>query len=405
MKNIVLITIDSVCADHCGFMGYHRDTTPTLDRMADKGVVFENAIAPGSKTPESMPAIFTSEYPLHETKKSELAEWREYIRPHMDTRTTIPELFTQLGYRTLGFTTNGFTSKYFGFDKGFDYFEDFSDHEWRPGLAVPSVIRGAIKMLRQEESFKPWEAYYDTVLETLHSGDKPYFLWVFLMDAHVPYFVPKQYRSDNSLWKMIYVNWRRGDSEKVHNELVSAYDDSIRYVDEFLRRLQRDLSSSDPAIVVHADHGEAFGEHGRYGHGELLYEENIRVPLVVANVDERAAIPQQMSLRRLPELLLQISQGSGTNVSSYVANNISNSIVVSRTVADHRISIRSSNYKFIEEKAGGTQLYNLQNDPEERRNIAGTNEQLESSFRDIIRQIDSSVSEKRTIRDSAIAIA
>lgn len=111
MRNIVLVSIDSLRADHCGFMGYDRGTTPNLDRLANEGVVFVNAIAPGPATPQSMPAIFTGAHP-YAAVDSEKFDTRKNIKHHLNRSRTIPEQLTELGYTTAGFSPNPFTSRY-----------------------------------------------------------------------------------------------------------------------------------------------------------------------------------------------------------------------------------------------------------------------------------------------------
>lgn len=141
-RNIVLVTVDSLRADHCEFMGYEKDTTPTLDAMAEEGVAFENAIAPGPKTPEAMPAIFTGCHPpLRTENTSEPTDERKArIRDHMRIRSTIPKRLQERGYTTIGFTPNPYTSRHYNFDKGFDHFEDFLDSEARNGCSDSSKV-------------------------------------------------------------------------------------------------------------------------------------------------------------------------------------------------------------------------------------------------------------------------
>ena len=327
--NIVLVTIDSLRADHCGCHGYARETTPTLDEMAAKGVMFEHATAPGPATPESMPAIFTGQWPVDRTESSDgtkLEQRRSRIRSHMEARTTLPERLQRLGYTTAAFTPNPFTSRHFGFDAGFDDFQDFMDESNRGQLyksifqgflnesSVSSLARVFMNFWQGEEVFKPWESYYDDVVEWARETTKPYFLWVFLMDAHNPYMSSDEYRTQ-SKWKEFHANvefWRQSHetpfSDTLHERLVTAYDDSIRYSDAFLERLRTDLATDDPVITVHGDHGEAFGEHGTYGHEPYLFDENVHVPLVIEGLHDET-ISDPLSLRRLPSLLTGIAEG------------------------------------------------------------------------------------------------
>lgn len=320
--NIVLVTVDSLRADHCGFHGYDGETTPTLDEIAETGAVFENAVAPGPATPESMPAIFTGydpvDRPTQLTDTTTLEGRRKRIRAHMLAHDTLAEKLDRRGYETAAFTPNPFTSRQFGFDQGFDYFQDFMDDSNRSelyqrvfrgfldGSTPASLARVLLNFWQREEVFKPWASYYEEIRQWVEQASEPYFLWVFLMDAHNPYMsdaetrsqaVHEEFRANIEFWRQSH---ETPFSESTHDRLVTAYDDAIRYSDQFVDQLRRDLD--EPIIAVTGDHGEAFGEHGTYGHEPYLYPENVHVPLVVDGVDAET-ITEPMSLRRLPELL------------------------------------------------------------------------------------------------------
>jgi len=332
--NIILVTVDSLRADHCGCYGYEKETTPTLDAIAAEGVKFDQAISPGPSTPESMPAIFTSEWPFERRVEreahSELEAQRTRIRAHMAARDTLAEKFQRLGYTTAAFTPNPFTSRHFGFDQGFGYFQDFMDESTRgplyqrvfdgflAGSGASSIARMLLNFWQCEEVFKPWESFYDEMIEWVRGTDGPYFLWVFLMDAHNPYLSGSAYRSQ-ARWKEFHANvefWRQSHetpfSETVQERLVTAYDDAIRYADAFLERLRGDVSE-ETVLTVHGDHGEAFGEHGSYGHEPYLYAENVRVPLVVDRAVS-AETQNPVSLRRLCDILLEVASDKEVDV-------------------------------------------------------------------------------------------
>jgi arylsulfatase len=325
-RSIVLVTVDSLRADHCSFMGYGRETTPALDALASEGLVFEHAVAPGPSTPESMPVIFTGNR-VHDVTG---VASRDVIHQHLSRTRTIPERLAGRGYTTIGFTANPFTSRYFGFDRGFDRFEDFLSADrtlknrivsrWIEGESVAG-LRFAINMIGRGDVSTTWGAFYDELLACVGAAPEPFFLWVFLLEPHWPYRPPKRYRTDASLPEMYYYNWLASNlsnatpSANAHDGLRSLYDGTIRHVDEFVGLLTRDLRERDPIVVVHADHGEAFGEHGSYGHGEHLYEENVHVPFVIGNVgdvddvDNGHRIGEPISLRSLPSILESLADG------------------------------------------------------------------------------------------------
>jgi arylsulfatase len=375
-RNIVLITADSIRADHCGFIGYGSDTTPTLDRLADDGLVFEMAVAPGPSTTQSMPAMFTGNYPVkRETAtSSELKARREFFQPHMRARQTIPEQLARDGYETGGFTPNPYTSRFTGFDEGFDHFEDFiSDSrssfydfvfEKIDTLSpVVSLARMGLNAVKQEEVFKPWENYYGEIEAWLSDAEEPYFLWVHLMDPHFPFLVPSEYRSQPWV-RMHEANWkfwqalRNGTSldDRTEEQLLTAYDDTIRYTDAFVERLYEDVADTDPVVIFHGDHGEGFGEHGSYSHGHDLYQENIHVPFLVSGV-ENDTVEAPVTLEELPGMIHALRQGDSLD-------SFGKPYVVSQTLDTSRVAVVGSSWKYIGDADSST-LYSLESDEQE----------------------------------------
>ena len=313
--NVVLVTVDSLRADHCGWHGYPKTTTPTLDSLAETGLSFEHAVAPGPRTPDSVPAFFTGTDP--NVVMDSFADEREAIKDHVLAHQTIPERFSAQGYVTAAFTPNPYTSRYFGYDQLFDHFEDFMDRDrskflferlLEGGSMADTATRMMISGIQRENVFKPWEAYYDAIVKWLDGTEEPYFLWVFLMDCHIPYLAGPGSRTQ-SWWESYYANLRwywNGKSKRfgdaTHERLVTAYDDAIRYVDKFLRRLR--LDADDATLVVTADHGEAFFDHNMYGHPpDHFYSENLHVPLVIHDGETEGTVGDVVSLRQLPDLL------------------------------------------------------------------------------------------------------
>lgn len=311
-RNVVLVTIDSFRPDRCGFMGSERGLTPTLDRVAADGLIFENAIATAPATHGSAATFLTGNRPV-EREGGESAT-SAYITDHMAARTSVAQQFSRLGYQTAAFTANPWTSRAFGFDDGFDHFEDFFDDSGATDADASNSGRIFLETVRDwwrgQDMFLSWDAFYDDVVAWMDSADQPFFLWIFLVDTHLPYFPPRKYRR-RSLASTVPANlWLFADRDAdrllepwTHDVLTSAYGDTVRYVDEFVDRMIGDLSGFDAQLVVHGDHGEAFGEHGMYGHGRQLYEELIHVPLLISG-GPTGRVEQPFSLRNLPDLLL-----------------------------------------------------------------------------------------------------
>lgn len=390
-RSVVLVTIDSLRADHCGFMGYNRETTPKLDELAKNGLVFDNAIAPGTRTPESLPVMHTGQYPVSRGPISDMSDMQRLIGTHMDVRETLAERFSRRGYATAAFSPNPWTSRHFGFDAGFDYFVDFldEDHGSRfferilegKGSKQITAIRLLLSWIQRENTFKPWESFYDRVIDWVRQQERPFFLWLFLLDPHFPYLSNTTTRSQ-SVWANLHSNLQlylqsqtSPYSEKTHNRLVRGYDDAIRYTDKCIERLHTDIGDAAD-IIVTADHGEGFGEHGAYGHHRQLYEENIHVPLVVVGEDWEGTTEAPVSLASLPDIVGSVATGDKTAV--HGVNRTTVPISPNKSPA----GLRGRTWKYIRND-DSEELYNLQTDPGEQENcIEKINDQ--AVFRDAL---------------------
>jgi arylsulfatase len=390
--NVVLVTIDSLRADHCGHLGYEGETTPTLDEMAEEGLAFENTIAPGPNTPESMPVIFTGHFlqPYYTgDSDSPIVRRRENIREHMSRNPSIADALSRAGYTTIGFSPNPFTARHFGFHRGFDRYEDFLDSDARgligsvyrqiferflSGDTRLSPVRLVMNWFQNEEMFKSWDEYYDQVVEAAQSAEEPYFLWVFLLDSHLPYLVGSDQRHGVSwldMWRhnlRLYAGETDAKMDNVGREtLISLYDATIRQVDRFVARLREDLTGTEPVFAVHADHGEAFGEHGTYGHEPYVYEENIRVPYVVWNADGyEGSVSRPVSLRTLPASIMSIA-GVESPFPTPESVAAAGGYVPSNT-AGSRVALRGQRWKYIRNDNAEDELYDLVSDPDENEN-------------------------------------
>jgi len=382
-------------------MGYEQDITPSIDEMGEEGTFFENAISPGPRTPESMPVIFTGQF-LPDDLPTDMVPQQSIIRQHMATRRSLPEGLSEMGYETVGITPNPFTSQYFGFDEGFDHYIDFIGDDdnslyerlfegWLGGNTVSNVARLARNMVMREEVFKPWEALYDDIIKTTEEASEPYFVWVFLMDVHEPYIAGDGYHSLSMLERWMAI-WRLylGDKETPFNDktverLMTAYDDSIRYTDAFMSKLQDDLcdGEDDPTIIMHGDHGEAFGEHGVFSHEPYLHDENIHVPLVVSE-DIDVDPTQPFSLRRLPDLVTGIASGDPESALE------ERPYGVARTTKDDKFALRSREWKYLE-SVTDSQLFDLSaggEHPREDTDLQETAGSVVAGLRENDRELD-----------------
>jgi arylsulfatase len=325
-RSIVLVTLDALRADHCGYVGYDRDTTPTIDRLASDGLAFETAVAPGTNTPSSMTGCFTGQHASQDVAFAPAEDWRR----DLSRRATLAQRLSRRGYATGAVHPQVHASRHFGFDSGFDHFEDFLPGRGErsvqnallrrmfAGSDLFSTLRNVRNVLARDEALTPWERYYEDVLGWATGQEEPFFLWTLLPDTHFPYLPPADYRRWSSRTDMYRANYdcyrHIGDTdvdlgERARRRIVDTYDDTIRYSDAFVRRLRDDLRDRgiDPVFVVHADHGEAFGEHGTYGHLAYPYEEVTHVPLVVHGAGETGRVERPFSLLDLPDLLAAVA--------------------------------------------------------------------------------------------------
>ncbi|MEF8814327.1 MAG: sulfatase-like hydrolase/transferase [Halovenus sp.] len=385
MRNIVLVTIDSLRADHCGFLNRTCELTPTLDALAADGIAFENAIVPGPRTPSSMPVVWTGEhisprnlgiYTKYDEKKSRARERRARIRRHLTRHRTLPQRLSERGYTTAGVTANPWTSSDTAFDRGFDVFHSIGES---PEMQRTDLTAKLGSLLTDGEIGKwllRWTDFYETVEEARSELDEPYFLWVFLLDPHQPYVTPREYRVENTALETYYASHRFNNHfytdelpARIETRVKRAYRDTIRSVDAFTEQLLDDVED-DPVVVIHSDHGEAFGEHGFYGHRTQLYEENIHVPLLVSGLGSSSAVTAPVSLRQLPRLI------EACSVNTFRPEEVTSPVVVTKTEEEERVAVRTETWKYIRggetweyvRVGEGEELYQLSEDPQEQTN-------------------------------------
>jgi len=404
-RNIVLITLDSVRADHCSFMGYHRETTPNIDRMARDGLYFENAIAPSVPTGSSMFGVFTGEYcPIDGDDFSE-KKWRKEFK-----RTkTLAEGLSQKGYNTSAIHPHPYASAFYGFNKGFKHFDNIvqkSEIKAMKGSKINWLIFNLPKIIFKKGKVSPWEKFYGKILEWVKSCGKPYFLWVFLLDTHTPYFPPEKKWCSLSYWKLVYLFWkidRRGwksGSKAEIEEVKNAYDDLIYYADKFIGRLWEDLEKDDPIFIIHADHGDGLGEHGFYRHPLLLYEELVHVPLVIYNADVKGRIDKPVSLRGLAPTILELI-GEENEFPSESFLHGGRDWVISQVFESgkRKVAVRTKDWKFITGQKEEDELYYLKKDPHEQKNVINEHPELAKEMRKIAEIHVKQEMEKRRIRE------
>jgi len=355
----VLVTVDCLRADHVGFMGYGRPTTPFLDSLAQQSFVVPTAIVAGAPTYYSLPAITASRYPL--------ALGRDVLGVGPE-EPTLASVLKGAGYSAAAFAGgNPYLSARFGYERGFDLFRDYLESdgaqtmEENPQPAASSGLAGRLnrKLQAIRPAMGPLGFVYDALyfeycqrvtpapasldsLRRFPAADvivddacrwlasvsyTPFFLWLHLMDPHSPYcpkdaalglmgqkpVTPYRARYMNSYWNRSDLGPRR--FQRHRDEVVGLYDAGVRWVDEQMKVLVEFLQHAnrwdDSIFVLTADHGEEFLDHGgRYHPPSRLMEELIHVPLLlrIPGVSKREVSKAPFSLIHLAPTLLDAVQ-------------------------------------------------------------------------------------------------
>lgn len=400
-RNLILITVDSLRADHCGFLNEAADTTPFLDDLAGDSITFETAVAPGPRTPSSVPEIMTGDpLPIADIE-DDLSVQLSHIGDHMTNSTPISEILQEHGYQTIGFTTNPWTTTTTEFDKGFDSFTEISESEeefianWFDNTPLGPAADLFDQWYHGNSWFSQWPNFYDNIIETIEGTSEPFFLWVFLLDTHNPYIVPRQDRQETNMMKMYYgllrgnnmfgdrvvTSYKDNIKPHVSQFLQEAYRDATRSIDRFVETLLDDLSAYDPALVFHSDHGEAFGEHGTYGHQRVLYEENVHVPLLIYDGRQNGRVSKPISLRQIPQILQELSDGTADTPELWT-----DAAVVTRTESSDASAIRTKKWKYISNEDGDA-LFHLERDPDESTDVSETESSKRTELRERLQTI------------------
>lgn len=361
-KSIVLVTVDCLRADHAGFGGYDRATTPFLDALAAESFVFPAAIVAGAPTYYSFPAILGARAPL--------ALGRDVLGL-APTEPTLASELKQAGCVTAAFSAaNPYISARFGYDQGFDVFRDLLDHDLLDNELTPgngekaSVKQWATRLNRSlqkaSRGLRPLARVYDELyfqycqrwamppaksLDSLRRfpaadvivdqarswlasvGQQPFFLWLHLMDPHAPYYPTRKAlefmgQREMSAPRARYLNsfWQRNDLSagslgRHRDDVVALYDAGIRWVDAQMARLIEALQRfglwDNCIFALTGDHGEEFLDHGgRYHPPAGLMEELIRVPLLlrVPDVARKELTRSPFSLVDLSPTLMEAAQ-------------------------------------------------------------------------------------------------
>jgi arylsulfatase A-like enzyme len=272
--NVILVSIDTLRADHLGCYGYPYETSPSLDALAREGVLFRHTFSTTSWTLPSHVALLTSlNTPKHQVIN--------ILHKMKDSLPTTADILRNNGYYCAAFTGGGFVRRSYGFSKGFDSF-----HQIMKGNNL-AVRRDEAESLSRRTS-----AWLD------ENCDKNFFLFLHTYQPHMPYEnnsqAGKMFLDENSRWQKVRPKdifqgtgkYRTKLSEEDRQNVIALYDGEIRYTDEYLiKPLVEKLKAlgiyDNTLLIITSDHGEEFYEHQNWLHGSTLYNESIKIPLII----------------------------------------------------------------------------------------------------------------------------
>jgi arylsulfatase A-like enzyme len=378
--NVVFILIDTLRADRVHSYGYARETSPTLDSLAARGIRFDDVESQSSWTKASMASLWTGMYPERTgVHLSSHALPVEAIMP--------AERFRDAGYRTAGIWRNGWVANNFGFDRGFDFYYRPSPN--RPVNPV-QVHNPSSRRLQGTDL----DATQSAVEFILGNRNSPFFLYLHYMDVH-------QYLYSDS-------------SPAYGSSLSDIYDSALHWTDQNIALLLETLRTEElldkTILVIASDHGEAFFEHGGEGHARNLYAETQRVPLIivppfhlepgvvvqepVANVDLWPTILELVGLEELPHAqghsllpLILAAAGAGESQGELQGRplfaQLDRSWGRGRAKSNAIVSMRKEPHRFIyyrnHPEAG--ELFDHSSDPREQQNLVLAEAETADAFR------------------------
>ncbi len=315
-SNIILITIDSLRADRLGFLGCEKKISPNMDKFSLESAVFTNAFSTGPSTPYVFPSVLTSTYPL------------DYQGPHKieKPRFLLSEVLKGAGYNTAAFHANPFLSGLFGYNQGWDYFEDNVLATGKLAQKSPvkdfskEIFKNFLLTFSPQTFFKiKYAKDKEGILQTglkvkasqinktakefilsVKNDSNPFFLWVHYMDVHGPYISKASYEANNfcdfdEAVAGSYVNYlndypKKGKLRKFFgkyfSKTIDLYEQGVECFDQefgsFINFLKKENLYQDSLIILTSDHGEEFFERGGVSHFSCrLYQENVKVPLLI----------------------------------------------------------------------------------------------------------------------------
>ncbi len=388
--NVIIVIIDTLGASHTGSYGYGRSVTSSLDQLANDGIRYEHAVAPSPWTLPSIASILTGILPSGHMAGWHLDPYTQEDRRLSRIRSevvTLAELFRDHEFRTAGFFNNPFVHPGYGLNKGFDTYDYVGGDNLKLRRAH-QVTEDAIRWLDLQ-------------------GKKPFFMVVHYFDAHLAYDPPLVFAAP-------YLDFYQGELERPFNPdldeirsgkmeltdddkrfIKGCYDGEVAFVDSELGRFIDYLKEKDlynkTLLIVTADHGEEFWEHGGFEHGHSLHREVIEVPLVIKYPGLEGAgktVEEYVSLTDLFPTIAEFMEWpisfSMDGVSLFPRGGrveVNPHFIVSENMhfGPQRQCFYAQDLKLIVNTVNGRiRLYDLEDDPHEKENVFGELELPES---------------------------
>jgi arylsulfatase A-like enzyme len=416
LSNVILITVDSLRYDRALGMPGSAARAPTLNGLAAEFVSFDQAVANGPNTPSSFPTILTGTHPLMYGGYRYLDEKRPFLS----------ETFRDAGWTTVGYHSNPHLGPEKNYNHGFDTFNDGgeNDNEARTlqnivdkyldpdGRLYRLLRRGyhLFQMTADTSAYVRAPTITDRGIRWLDEewdGEQPFFMWLHYMDVHYPFTPPDEYLEKQGLETLstrrkanLNGTMQENPEELTDNDvadLLSLYDGEIRLVDETIDRLLTDLENrgilDETALFITADHGEAFGEHGRFGHHPYLYDELLRVPFIIRApglANER--VDDQVSLIDLGPTIFDLvdietpaaMQGrSRYELITGEQSGYDDDIALCTGQGGDTLACRTTRWKCLwRVEDSVVEVYDLSKDPEELDDVSDDYDDVVSGFRD-----------------------
>jgi len=365
-----------------------------VDQFARHALRFDQAIAQAPCTKALIASLMTGLYPSSHNTVTASVPFPETMTGHPVTAPistdvlpsgvpTLAEVLHQAGYRTLGFTANPFLIEAFGFARGFDTFRFYPGGDF---ARADRLVADAVAAVQTRDR------------------EKPVFLWVHFMEPHSPY-VPGPLTAgmfkltglpEPIAAEMPIPSWLLPGTPRDRRLYVNAYDDESAAADAAFDTLIREFRFARPlrntVVVLASDHGEQFLDHGGWEHGSNLYDELIRVPLImqVPGV-EPGVIDEQVELIDVMPTLLDLAHTDTPPVAGHSLMTLFKRAKSERPalseIVGSQYAVRDGGFKYVLSDAGEGQLFDLTTDPHERRNIAAEQPHRVQAFRAVLERL------------------